>query len=270
MGRVGNNEQPAQETIDDSFPEGDQPAAKPRSQAPSNNKPQTNRPHKEEEEEDLYYVSSQQHHHHHDQTTAQFPPQNSEYELPNQHAPPKPNVNYYAHQPPPPQPQPQHGMPQMGHPVQPLNVYGQVAAQDKVWSSGLFDCMNEPQNALITACFPCVTFGQIAEILDSGNTTCATSGILYGCIAFCIAVPCIMSCTYRTKLRAKFGLMESPAQDWLVHCCCEWCALCQEYRELQHMGYDPTIGWMGNQAKMRQQNQQFGGMTPPGGQRMMM
>ncbi|XP_073038272.1 protein PLANT CADMIUM RESISTANCE 7-like [Primulina eburnea] len=192
MGRVGNNEPQVQETIGDSFPESEQPVTKPRSQAPSNNKPQKNSPHTGggEEDDDL------------------------------------------------------------------------IVLNNKAWNSNLFDCMNDPQNALITACFPCITFGQIAEILDSGNTTCATSGVLYGCIAFCIAIPCIMSCTYRTKLRAKFGLMESPAQDWLVHYFCEWCALCQEYRELQHMGYDPAIGWPGNQAKMRQhQNQQFGIVT---------
>lgn len=275
MGRVGNNEPQVQETIDDSFPESEQSATNPRSQVPSNNKPQTNRPHKEEEE-DLYYVSSQDHHQ--DQTAAQFPPQNNEYELPNhyelpnQHVPPQANVHFAPQMPPS---GPQHGVPHMGHPmmtppVQPFNGIGHVAAQDKAWSSSLFDCMNDPQNALITACFPCITFGQIAEILDSGNTTCATSGMLYSCIACCIAMPCIMSCTYRTKLRAKFGLMESPAQDWVVHCFCEWCALCQEYRELQHMGYDPTIGWLGNEAKMRQQQNQKFGMTPPMGQRMMM
>ncbi|XP_073036512.1 protein PLANT CADMIUM RESISTANCE 6-like [Primulina eburnea] len=271
MGRVGNNEQQVQETMDDSFPESEQPAAtKPRSQVPSNNKRQTNHPHKEEEEEDLYYVSSQDHDK--EQTAAQFPPQNNEYDLSNQHVPPQANVDFAPHMPPSGT---QNGVPQTGHPamtppVRPFDGIGHVAAQDKVWSSSLFDCMNDPENALITACFPCITFGQIAEILDSGNTTCATSGILYSCIAFCIAMPCIMSCTYRTKLRAKFGLLESPAQDWVVHCFCEWCALCQEYRELKHMGYDPTIGWLGNEAKMRQkQNQQFG-MTPPTGQMMMM
>ncbi|XP_073015856.1 protein PLANT CADMIUM RESISTANCE 6-like [Primulina eburnea] len=264
MGRVGNNEPQVQETIDDSFPENEQPVTKPRSQAPSNNKPQKNNPHTGGgEEDDLYYVSSQDHHQ--EQTPAQFPPQNStEYhELPNQHVPPPANM-HFAHQ----VPRPQMGHPVMASPVPPFNFV--APPQDKAWNSNLFDCMNDPQNALITACFPCITFGQIAEILDSGNTTCATSGVLYGCIAFCIAIPCIMSCTYRTKLRAKYGLMESPAQDWLVHCFCEWCALCQEYRELQHMGYDPAIGWQGNQAKMRQhQNQQFG-MTPPPGQRMML
>ncbi|KAJ4713358.1 PLANT CADMIUM RESISTANCE 2 [Melia azedarach] len=135
------------------------------------------------------------------------------------------------------------------------------------WSSGLFDCMNDPMNALITACFPCLTFGQLAEIVDEGHTTCGTSGILYGGIAFCIALPCLLSCTYRTKLRNKFNLPEAPAPDWVTHFLCEWCALCQEYRELQSRGYDPSIGWQGNLA--RNQNMQHAVMMAPANQRMM-
>ncbi|MCD7458221.1 hypothetical protein HAX54_037569 [Datura stramonium] len=115
------------------------------------------------------------------------------------------------------------------------------------WKTGLFGCMEDPTNALITACFPCLTFGQIAEIVDSGQTTCTTSGLIYGAIMF-VAMPCIMSCTYRTKLRSQYGLIESPAPDWVIHCFCECCALCQEYRELHLRGLDPSIGWQGNQA----------------------
>ncbi|KAL1554788.1 protein PLANT CADMIUM RESISTANCE 7-like [Salvia divinorum] len=144
---------------------------------------------------------------------------------------------------------------------------GIVAQQEnQAWKSNLFDCMKDPQNAIITLCFPCVTFGQIAEILDNGSTSCATSGILYSCIACCLGAPCLISCGYRSKLRAKFGLVESPAPDWLIHCFCEYCSLCQEYRELNDRGFDPSIGHAGNEA--RQRRQQFG-VTPPMQQRMM-
>ncbi|XP_050238628.1 protein PLANT CADMIUM RESISTANCE 4-like [Mercurialis annua] len=135
------------------------------------------------------------------------------------------------------------------------------------WRTGLFDCMDDPMNAVITACLPCVTFGQVAEIIDNGHTSCATSGLLYGLVAALIGCPCIMSCSYRTKLRAKYGLMEAPAPDWLTHCFCEWCALCQEYRELHNRGLDPAIGWQGNM-NMQQQQPQVA-MMPPGNQKMM-
>lgn len=71
---------------------------------------------------------------------------------------------------------------------------------------------------------------------------CTTSGFIYGAILMFIGMPCIMSCTYRTKMRSQYGLIESPAPDWVIHCFCECCALCQEYRELHHRGLDPSIG----------------------------
>ncbi|KAL5544734.1 hypothetical protein UlMin_008518 [Ulmus minor] len=132
------------------------------------------------------------------------------------------------------------------------------------WKTGLFGCMDDPMNAVITLLFPCITFGQIAEIIDNGGTSCATSGMLYGLIAFLIGCPCIMSCTYRTKLRNKFGLLESPLPDWFAHCLCEYCAICQEYRELKARGLDPSIGWQGNVARQMQQVN----TTPPMHQRM--
>ncbi|KAG4184539.1 hypothetical protein ERO13_A09G177850v2 [Gossypium hirsutum] len=124
------------------------------------------------------------------------------------------------------------------------------------WKTGLFDCMDDPVNALITVCFPCVTFGQVAEIVDEGRTSCASNGLLYGVIALLIGIPCILSCGYRTKLRNKFQLSESPAPDWVVHCFCDCCALCQEYRELHQRGWDPSTGWHGNLARRQNMHQQ--------------
>ncbi|KAF5730374.1 protein PLANT CADMIUM RESISTANCE 6-like isoform X1 [Tripterygium wilfordii] len=149
------------------------------------------------------------------------------------------------------------------------NTYVLQTTGNEGWTSGLFDCMNDPMNALMTAFFPCLTFGQIAEIVDEGHTTCGTSGILYGAIAFLIGCPCILSCTYRTKMRNKYGLVEAPAPDWATHFLCEWCALCQEYRELNQRGLDPSIGWQGNVVRMQQQQQQQVAMMPPMNQTMM-
>ncbi|KAK1309288.1 Protein PLANT CADMIUM RESISTANCE 6 [Acorus calamus] len=110
------------------------------------------------------------------------------------------------------------------------------------WTTGLFDCRDDPNNALVTLCFPCVTFGQIAEIIDSGHSSCGTSGFMYGMVSFCIALPCLLSYSYRTKLRARYNLVETPAPDCLTHFFCECCALSQEYRELRNRGLDPDIG----------------------------
>ncbi|KFK36044.1 hypothetical protein AALP_AA4G070600 [Arabis alpina] len=123
-----------------------------------------------------------------------------------------------------------------------VSMAGAVHPQPSNWTSGLFDCMNDGENTLITCCFPFVTFGQIAEVIDEGATSCGTSGMLYGLICCLFAIPCVYSCTFRAKLRSKFGLPDAPAPDWITHCFCEYCALCQEYRELKNRGLDPAIG----------------------------
>ncbi|KAI3863198.1 hypothetical protein MKW92_044401 [Papaver armeniacum] len=154
--------------------------------------------------------------------------------------------------------------PTQGHPnaPNPANMPGTMA-----WTTGLFDCMDDPNNALITFCVPCFTFGQIAEIIDEGHSTCSTSGIMYAAIAFFTALPCLISCGYRSKLRNKYGLVEAPAADWITHVFCEMCALCQAYRELKNRGYDPAIGWHENQIRLQRQQQQVQ-MTPPMNQNM--
>ncbi|XP_010265196.1 PREDICTED: protein PLANT CADMIUM RESISTANCE 4-like [Nelumbo nucifera] len=206
---------------------------------------------------------------------APYPPQNPTYPPQPARYPPPVNPQQFPPQPvqfPPPALQTYPQQPQSPLKPQPNAAAGipvqYPAVGTEPWSTGLFDCMEDPTNAVTTAFFPCLTFGQVAEIVDNGYTNCGTSGLLYGAIALLIWIPCIYSCTYRTKLRNKFGLMEAPAPDWVTHFLCEWCALCQEYRELQHRGFDPSIGWLGNVARQQQQQAQVA-MVPPTTQTMM-
>ncbi|KAH0880423.1 hypothetical protein HID58_067817, partial [Brassica napus] len=111
------------------------------------------------------------------------------------------------------------------------------------WTSGLCSCMEDGKTVCLTCFCPCVAFGRIANIADEGNHGCGECGIFYGLICCVVGLPCLFSCTYRTKIRRKFGLPESPASDCITHCFCESCALCQEYRELKNRGLDPSIGW---------------------------
>ncbi|KAK7358257.1 hypothetical protein VNO77_00183 [Canavalia gladiata] len=114
------------------------------------------------------------------------------------------------------------------------------------WSTGLFDCFSNFENCCITLWCPCVTFGQVAEIVDRGSTSCGGSGALYTLICCVLGSGCLYSCFYRSRMRKQYMLKESPCADCFVHCCCEPCALCQEYRELQNRGFDMVIGWHGN------------------------
>lgn len=73
------------------------------------------------------------------------------------------------------------------------------------------------------------------------HAACAIGGVLYGAI-FLTLFPSVYSSLFRAKIRNKYGLPDAPAPDWLTHLFCEPCALCQEYRELKHRGFDPKIG----------------------------
>jgi Cys-rich protein (TIGR01571 family) len=77
---------------------------------------------------------------------------------------------------------------------------------------------------------------------NSGLAACLASGLIYGLICASTGMGCLYSCLYRSKLRAEYDVDEGECPDFLVHCCCEHLALCQEYRELKNRGFDLGIG----------------------------
>ncbi|TYH29013.1 hypothetical protein ES288_A02G190400v1 [Gossypium darwinii] len=143
--------------------------------------------------------------------------------------------------------------PPAGYPTAPMNLpppshispFRGSAASASSWSTGLCHCCDDPANCLITAFCPCVTFGQIAQIVNKGSISCAASGAVYGLLAL-TGLSCLYSCVYRSRLRGQYDLEEAPCADCLVHFCCETCSLCQEYRELKNRGFDMGIGWQAN------------------------
>ncbi|XP_057839871.2 cell number regulator 10 [Cryptomeria japonica] len=168
------------------------------------------------------------------------------YHPPQQVAPgfPLPPQNFvsapqqYVH---PPAPQP---YPPQGRPLRPTE-----------WSTGLCACCTDQSVCCLTCWCPCITFGQIAEIVDEGSPTCCVSGGIYGALLCLTGFAYCYSCWYRTKIRDKYNLADIPCADCLVHCFCEPCALCQEYRELKLQGFPPSLGWEGN---LRRQQQGMG------------
>ncbi|XP_042399109.1 protein PLANT CADMIUM RESISTANCE 2-like [Zingiber officinale] len=145
-----------------------------------------------------------------------------------------PDPYYRPSAPPPPPPQ----WPPQG------TFHVQTPRPKSPWSTGLCDCYDDPQNCITTCFCPCVTFGQVAEIVDKGSCSCGANGALYALIMFATGgCACVYSCCYRSKLRAQYGLREEPCPDCLIHCCCcECCSLAQMYRELNRRGFDMSIG----------------------------
>ncbi|KAI8538846.1 hypothetical protein RHMOL_Rhmol09G0135100 [Rhododendron molle] len=84
--------------------------------------------------------------------------------VPQPYAPPQ----HYAQQPYQPPPPPSEAPPYDGHPVPGIPV--PARSSPGPWSTDLFGCFEDVPNCCITFCCPCITFGQIAEIVDKGTT----------------------------------------------------------------------------------------------------
>uniref|UniRef100_A0A9I9D315 Cell number regulator 2-like n=1 Tax=Cucumis melo TaxID=3656 RepID=A0A9I9D315_CUCME len=95
------------------------------------------------------------------------------------------------------------------------------------------------------------------------NAACGVSGAIYLAILCVTGCSCLYSCFYRTRMRGQFLLKERPLSDCCTHCLCEQCALCQEYRELQHQGFDMSFGWHGNVERQRRIANAAQPMPPP-------
>ncbi|XP_058004985.1 protein PLANT CADMIUM RESISTANCE 8 isoform X2 [Hevea brasiliensis] len=133
------------------------------------------------------------------------------------------------------------------------------------WTTGLFDCPQDQRNAIVTAFLPCVTFGQIAEVLDEGKSTCGCRSSCYFLLMLASYSQWILSTEYRTKQRKKFNLEEAPYTDVASHIFCPCCSLCQEFRELKSRGLDPALGWNGILAQQqgRQSDDEQLNVPPP-------
>ncbi|KAG2250710.1 hypothetical protein Bca4012_063849 [Brassica carinata] len=123
------------------------------------------------------------------------------------------------------------------------------------WRSGLFDCQEDQTNAVMTAILPCVTFGQIAEVLDEGEMTCPLGSFIYLLMMPALCSQWVMGSKYREKMRRRFNLVEAPYSDCATHVLCSCCSLCQEYRELKARNLDPSLGWNGILAQRQGQHE---------------
>ncbi|KAL8171112.1 hypothetical protein V2J09_022916 [Rumex salicifolius] len=194
---------------------------------------------------------------------------------------PPPEKASYS-QPPPPGPHVAQGIP-MGGP-QPVVIQAPPAQQRPgYWSSGLCDCFSDVRSCCLVCWCPCVAFGQLSEVVDKGTSckyklkleplTCCCNGSLYLCLCsvgamamvFGLPLSCqwIYSCTYRAKIKQDLGMPPSCCEECCLHFWCEPCSLCQEYRQIQSQGYDLSLGWNGNQEKMRMERGNGMPVTPP-------
>ncbi|XP_031271751.1 protein PLANT CADMIUM RESISTANCE 2-like [Pistacia vera] len=110
------------------------------------------------------------------------------------------------------------------------------------WSTGCHECFSDISSCCLTTWCPCVAFGRIAEIVDKGSSSCFAIGALY-LLLHCTRCGWIFNFFYRHKMREQYNLEGSNCGDFCMSCFCEYCAICQEYRELKNRGFDMSIGW---------------------------
>ncbi|KAJ7952865.1 Plant cadmium resistance 2 [Quillaja saponaria] len=88
------------------------------------------------------------------------------------------------------------------------------------WSTQLCHCCDDPGNCFVTCFCPCITFGQIAEIVNKGAISCAASGAIYGVLLGLTGLPCLelknrgfdMGIGWQANMdRQSRGIMLAPA-----------------------------------------------------------
>ncbi|KAL3840743.1 hypothetical protein ACJIZ3_025334 [Penstemon smallii] len=130
----------------------------------------------------------------------------------------------------------------------PVGIEQQDQKIETDWNSTLFDCHSDFNVCCKTTICPWITSSEIAEIVYEGKTSKREAMIIIG---FCSCCMWMYTCYNRTTIRSKFNIKGSPSLDCVTHAFCLPCALCQEYRELDHRGFDPSLGWFENLERQR-------------------
>ncbi|XP_059276077.1 cell number regulator 1-like [Lycium ferocissimum] len=128
---------------------------------------------------------------------------------------------------------------------------GQIYSQP--WSTGLFDCFSDLKNCFITCLCPCVTFGQVDEILSEGSMTWWEGALMFGILdTLCFSQASFIFAWYhRVQFRKKYNLMGNLLSEFAITLCCMRLVLCQNYRQLNKLGFDVALGWKANKKKQR-------------------
>ncbi|KAL2650751.1 hypothetical protein R1flu_018879 [Riccia fluitans] len=113
------------------------------------------------------------------------------------------------------------------------------------WTTELCDCFEDCSSCCLGAWCPCIAVGRTAEILDHGAIGCGSSCCVFSVLQAFTGCGFLYTCGYRKRLRAQFGLPESPCGDCLTDFCCLSCSVCQVYRELKNRQVDPALGYDG-------------------------
>ncbi|KAG6819406.1 hypothetical protein H0H93_012136 [Arthromyces matolae] len=117
-----------------------------------------------------------------------------------------------------------------------------VGGQGRDWSNGLCACTNVG-TCLLAWCLPCIVYGsnkqRVSHLERTGTPdpehggVCNSDCMVYGAVAACLGIACVLQVGNRTNLRRRYGIRGGGCSDCMVSCCCIPCALSQEEAEIE-------------------------------------
>eukprot|EP00898_Chlorokybus_atmophyticus_P005849 jgi/Chlat1/6265/Chrsp44S05776 len=102
------------------------------------------------------------------------------------------------------------------------------------WSTGLCSwCDDGAVPCVVACCLPCITFGQVAEVVNGQD--CFVAGVIWWLLQQ-VGCCCLYSIPVRGAIRQKYGIPGGACGDCCLHVWCICCAFLQEQRELKVRG----------------------------------
>ena len=123
-----------------------------------------------------------------------------------------------------------------------------MSSTSSYWSSQLFDCSKDEESCWWTTWCCCLISGRNAISFDVGSSYLQAMSFIFLVIFFLflynyyallaimmLIIGLIFNAYYRTiirsRIREKLNILDTSCNDFLAHCCCPLCSICQEARE---------------------------------------
>lgn len=101
------------------------------------------------------------------------------------------------------------------------------------WQHGLLSCFDDCGISILTYLVPCYTAGKNGEAVGENFTTTAW-------LQFIPIFNCILNSKIRGKIRLRFEIQGNFGLDLYTYIYCYYCALIQDYRQLNSVNTSPT------------------------------
>ncbi|KAG5589557.1 hypothetical protein H5410_040071 [Solanum commersonii] len=96
------------------------------------------------------------------------------------------------------------------------------------------------------------TNNNINNTSNGQNYTWWEAALMFGLLeAFCCQASLVFAWYHRVQFRKKYNLMGNLFSEFAITLICMRLVLCQNYRQLNKLGFDVALGWKANKKKQR-------------------